>query len=455
MTGQRQPHDPGSTGPPIRYTRTSDGVSIAYYSLGNGPPLIAMPANLCQTIEYDWKISNMRAAAEASARAFTYVKYDPRGSGLSDRQINEFSPDAMALDVEAVANAVAADEFRLFAPGPLGMAGIAFAAHHPERVSCLVLWSSAADGRDTIVGPLLQLEDIATTDWRLASEAIIRAVDNWDNPDLAHEYAALMRASVEPATYQRYQRAMHDWDVSGLLEHVACPTLVIHPRANPYHPATRARRVAAGIPGARLALVDTSSVLMPGTEVLRISGRFLLGLDRGDHVEHGRELPEGTTVILFADIADSTAITERIGDAAFRDCARRLDARLRGVVSSRGGMVIEGRLLGDGIMAVFPSASRAIEAALDCVGACEGGELRLHIGLHAGDVIHEGNNVYGGAVNMAARIAAAAAPGEVLVSRTIRDLARTSAPADFAAGGTHELKGIEEPQELFVARSRS
>ena len=137
--------------------------------------------------------------------------------------------------------------------------------------------------------------------------------------------------------------------------------------------------------------------------------------------------PSGTAVILFADIADSTALTERLGDAAFRAKARDLDAALRTVIREHAGTPIEGKLLGDGVLAVFTSARQAIEAALACARAGDDAGLPLHLGLHAGDVIREDNNVYGGAVNIASRISGLSAPGEVLVSDTVRSLARTSA----------------------------
>jgi len=165
------------------------------------------------------------------------------------------------------------------------------------------------------------------------------------------------------------------------------------------------------------------------------------------------ELPEGTATIVFADIADSTLLTEQLGDAPFRARARELDAALRAIISETGGRAVEGKLLGDGVMALFASAHRAIECAVRCNAAAEDTELRLHIGTHAGDVIREGDNVFGGAVNIAARIAAASASGEILVSETVRSLARTSAGVEFEDRGYHALKGVADPQHLFAVRA--
>ncbi len=154
--------------------------------------------------------------------------------------------------------------------------------------------------------------------------------------------------------------------------------------------------------------------------------------------------------LLFADIVDSTALTERLGDAAFRGKARDLDTVLRTVIREHAGTPIEGKLLGDGVLAVFTSARQAIEAALACGKAGIEGGLPLRLGLHAGDVIREEDNVYGGAVNIASRISGLSAPGEVLVSDTVRSLARTSAGVSFEDRGEQGLKGVGDAVRVWA-----
>jgi class 3 adenylate cyclase len=161
----------------------------------------------------------------------------------------------------------------------------------------------------------------------------------------------------------------------------------------------------------------------------------------------------GTAVILFTDIADSTALTERLGDAVFRNAARALDGRVRPAMRDAGGTPVDGKVLGDGVMGIFFSAAQAIEAARHCVAVSSEIELPLHIGIHAGDVIREGDNIYGGAVNIASRICGLCDPGEILVSQTVRDLARTSAGVTFEDRGEHALKGIADPVRVFAVRS--
>jgi len=216
--------------------------------------------------------------------------------------------------------------------------------------------------------------------------------------------------------------------------------------------------LASKIPDARY--VELAKRDEPGwtEEETRIVEDFL-GIE-SEETRSEKELPSGTAIILFADIADSTALTERLGDAAFREKARELDEALRRAITSNGGTAIDGKLLGDGVLATFGAAREAIACAAAIHGLAGSGvegrgsspndALLLHIGIHAGDVIREEGNVYGGAVNIASRVAGEAAAGETLVSGTVRDLARTSAGVSFEDRGERELKGVGEPVRVWA-----
>jgi class 3 adenylate cyclase len=200
-----------------------------------------------------------------------------------------------------------------------------------------------------------------------------------------------------------------------------------------------AQQLARRIPHARFVSTD---------DWVRACREFV----REERDEAADVLPSGTAIILFADIADSTGLTERLGDAAFREKARALDEALRRAITSSGGTAIEGKLLGDGVLATFGAAREAIACAQACHATAGTGELALHIGIHAGDVLREEGNVYGGAVNIASRISGEAPAGETIVSGTVRDLARTSAGVAFEDRGEHELKGVGEPVRLWAVR---
>jgi class 3 adenylate cyclase len=243
--------------------------------------------------------------------------------------------------------------------------------------------------------------------------------------------------------------------VTAVLARIAAPTLVMQQRRTELFTAALGQRIAAGIPGARLVLFDVASNWL-GEDAPRLVSEAVAAF-LGDapapilaaRPERRSDDP-GLRTVLFTDIVDSTGLTERLGDAAFRAQARALDRTLRDAIANRGGTVVEGKVLGDGVMAVFSSAVRALDAAVDCVTAGAQTDLRLHLGLHAGDVIAEEGNFYGGAVNIASRICALCEPGEILVSQTVRDLARTSASVSFEDRGEHALKGIEDHVRVFA-----
>ena len=163
------------------------------------------------------------------------------------------------------------------------------------------------------------------------------------------------------------------------------------------------------------------------------------------------ELPEGLVVVLMTDIVNSTELTEQLGDTAFRARADKLHDKLLENIRFYRGKWAEGNVLGDGVLAVFTSAAYALACAIECVDIAHQCELSLHVGLHAGDVLKRGQTVYGGTVNITARITASSNPDEVLVTDTIRALARTStASLRFDPRGAEILKGISEPLQLYA-----
>jgi len=200
---------------------------------------------------------------------------------------------------------------------------------------------------------------------------------------------------------------------------VTAPTLILQRRQLAWPDVETATHLASQIPNARLAVLDGASIFATTGDVSSFARAIDEFLSEGEEAQRGEPvaLPSGTAIILFADIVDSTSLTERLGDAAFREKARDLDGALRAIIRDNAGKPIEGKLLGDGVLATFASAKQAIEAALACGRSGDDAGLPLHLGLHAGDVIRESDpdgrsNVYGGAVNIASRISGLSAPGE-------------------------------------------
>jgi class 3 adenylate cyclase len=438
--------------PRIQYAQTKDGVSIAFWTLGEGMPLMALPPGYSH-IQMEWQLPECRRWYERLAQKRKVVRADPRGFGLSERNVTDFTLDALILDVEAVVDRLGLRQFALLGPHVGGQVAIAYAARHPEQVSHLLLWCAYARASDWSRVPDVQAtRSLRDEDWAYYTEASAHSLFGWSAGEPAHRFAGLIRESVS----QEFLRsvaipAVNEYDVTPLLSQVRSPTLVLH-RRQFFLPVDVARGLAARIPDARLVLLEGEASLPFLGDVEAALQAIDEFLGEGQEPAAAPELPEGMAVLLFADIAESTALTEQLGDAAFRAKARELDTSLRSVIRDCGGAPVEGKVLGDGVMAVFTSARHAIDCALRCRAASEPLGLQLHLGIHAGDVIREGNNVYGGAVNIAARIAGASAPGEVLVSDTVRSLARTSAGVAFDDRGEHTLKGVGEPQRLFAVR---
>jgi class 3 adenylate cyclase len=157
-------------------------------------------------------------------------------------------------------------------------------------------------------------------------------------------------------------------------------------------------------------------------------------------------------VILFTDIVDSTALTERLGDATYLSKAGEFERAVRRAVRESSGEDIEGVTLGDGVVAVFSSGTSAIQCAIRAHECARAAGFRLHVGIHAGDVLRIGSAVHGGAVNIAARVCDAAPPGETLVSDTVRSLARSSTSVQFVDRGLHQFKGVSDPHQVFAVQ---
>lgn len=446
--------------PQIRFCTSADGTRIAYATYGSGPPLV-YANNYVVSVDAQLSIPEARVFYDALAARTTLVIFDRRGAGASTREVDDLSPEAEARDIAAVAESAGLGEFTLFSDVAAPMCA-QYAIEHLDRIQRLILWAPWTGAGSE--GDRRGAREFRK-DWSLARRVWAGRVFPEGPVSLqrAFSWAVKETLSVEIAV-RRF--GSPDVDLGVLLSSVTVPTLVLQRELSTAE--ERAAR-SRGFGGMRQSAITATGLLqsghlqfVPGTANAPYPGHepiveAVLGfmnivpatrsaLEGG---VLGSTARTGVTVILFADIVDSTVLTERLGDAAFRDKARDLDAALRKVIRDNGGTPIEGKLLGDGVLATFASAKQAIEAALACGRAGEDVGLPLHLGLHAGDVIREEGNVFGGAVNITARVSALSGPGEVLVSDTVRSLARTSAGVSFEDRGEQALKGVGEAVRVF------
>ena len=436
--------------PQIQYARTVDGVHIAYAMMGEGTPLV-FSSNVWGDLQWYRHDDRCQHQVDGLVEAgWMVLRYDGRGAGSSDRDVTDYSLESRVIDLEAVVQHAGLERFALCGYGQGGSAAIVHSITHPDRVSHLILVNSFAHGAayyDTIpaMRALITLNSMAEDQWEFFTNTLATAATGFEDAKRASRTARLFRSSMSSSAFMSYVNAAREIDVRPLLPLVKVPTLVIQDGAG-FRTDALSRELAASIPGAYFVTADDYA------SELR---QLVSGQKGGGHPRERRERApsySGMAVILFTDIADSTALTERMGDAAFRASARALDERLRGAIESANGTPIEGKLLGDGVLATFTAARGAVDAARRCLELSRNVGMPLHIGIHAGDVIREDDNVYGGAVNIASRICGLCEPGEILVSATVRDLARTSAGVTFEDRGEHTLKGIVDPVRVFAVR---
>jgi class 3 adenylate cyclase len=280
----------------------------------------------------------------------------------------------------------------------------------------------------------------------------------WSASEEAHNYAAFMRECVTPEAASATLNALAEFDVTAVLLQVRSPTLILQRRQLAAVPGVEvAKRLASGIPDARLALFEGAS-LYPwyGDEdaVLAAVDEFL-GDTEPAPAGAERTAAGGFCTILFTDVEGSTALTERLGDAKAREVLRNHERIVREALRAHGGAEV--KAMGDGFMASFSSATRALECAIAMQRAfaeynkTAQETISVRIGLNAGEPIAEEADLFGTAVILAARIAAKAEGGEILASDVVRQLVSGKG---FLFSDRHEvaLRGFEDPVRLYEVR---
>jgi len=444
--------------PRIQYAKTADGVSIAFWTLGEGTAIVHLPV-LFSHVQLEWQVPEWRHWYERLAEKRRLVRFDPRGLGLSQRNVTDYTVDAFMLDLESVVDRLGLEKFALCGFMNSGPVAIAYVARHPERVSHLILWCAYARGSDWSRPPQTQaVRALMDKDWALYSETSAHALFGWSAGEPARRYAELIRESISPEDLRRVIAALNQFDATALLPQVTAPTLVLH-RRQYILDVDVARGLASRIPDARLVLLEGES----GAPYLGDTEAALAAIDEflgeGEAAVRVAEAPEpgAFRTVLFTDVAGSTSMMQRLGDEKGRAVLREHERITREALKAHGGTEVKS--LGDGFMACFSSATRALECAIAMQRAfAQHNELaeeaiRVRIGLNAGEPIAEDEDLFGTAVILAARIAAKAEGGEIVVSDTVRGLVAGKGFL-FSDQGDVVLRGFEDPVRLYEVRWR-
>ncbi|HEX5223543.1 MAG TPA: adenylate/guanylate cyclase domain-containing protein [Solirubrobacteraceae bacterium] len=437
--------------PETRYAASGDA-QIAYQVVGDGPLDLLFVPSFLSNIELGWDHPAIAAFSMRLARFARLILFDRRGNGMSDGLAGASPLEEQVDDVRAVLEAADAPEAAVLAINEGARLALLFAASHPESVRALVLaapvprlvrgpgyeWAKTQEQREASIGQL-----VAT--WGRDEPGNAWAAMGGDDPELRAAMTRYQRLASGPNGAAATLLRAGETDVREVLGSIQCPTLVLRRSGDEEIDVRHSRTVAEGIPGARYLEIGGSGQVWVGDP--EEPGREIEAFLTGSPPRPASERVLAT--VMFTDIVGSTALASEMGDGRWRELLGRHDSIVREEVGRHRGRVVKS--LGDGALALFDGPSRAVGCAVSLRDRLAAIDLPIRAGLHTGECELLGDGDVGGmAVHIGARIAALAAPEEVLASRTVRDLSIGS-PFTLDDRGEHELKGVAEPWRVYAA----
>ena len=439
--------------PQTRFARIDDD-RIAYQVLGEGSPDLVLTIGSVGHVDIKWEDPVFEDFHRHIATLGRLISFDGRGSGASDPLPagTRFAWESWVEDLGAVMDAAGSAQAVIIGALDAGPSAVMFAATQPERTAGLVLINATAR--------FVQAPDYpAGHSPELARGLVDLLKENWGSPEMtallyperAHDeyfclwYAKYQRAAASPRVIADHVDQFSTIDVREFLPLVQARTLVLNRPDNQFMPIAQSKYMAERIPGARFVQLPGSGSGVMGQHVegtVNALREFLTG---------AQAEPESERVlatVLFTDIVDSTARAASVGDRRWRELLDYHDHAARSHVERFRGRLIKST--GDGILATFDAPSRALRCAFGLGESLAGVGVDIRAGLHTGEIEIRGEDVGGIGVHIAARTAAEAIARQVVVTRTVRDLA-TGTDLSFVAQGSVSLKGVPGEWELFEA----
>ncbi|MEO5703891.1 MAG: adenylate/guanylate cyclase domain-containing protein [Candidatus Limnocylindrales bacterium] len=441
--------------PETRYAERGN-IHIAYQVIGDGPLDLVLLWSWFSHLEGRWEIPPYAHFLRRLAGFRRLISFDKYGIGMSDPVPSTQLPplEEWMDDVRAVMDAVGSERAALLGQSDGGLMAAMFAASHPDRVEALILVDTLASNvwaPDNNFGATqAQFEEVANaieTKWgRPDFTAAIAAVID---PDGAYDtggqelWDRYRRQAASPATAAAMGRMLFELDLRDVLPTVRVPTLVLR-TGSPLAPLESGRQLAGLIPGAQFVdLPAADSYRFAGADLIADAVQQFLSGTSESEPDASRFL----STVLLTDIVDSTKHAAELGDQRWTQLLDSHDEFARRQVSRFNGTGLE--RTGDGVLAIFDGPARAIACAVAIRSGVRSLGLEIRTGIHTGEIERRGDNIGGIGVHIAARVEAAAQPGEVLLSRTVKDLVVGSGFA-FVSRGAHALKGVPEEWELFA-----
>jgi class 3 adenylate cyclase len=439
--------------PDVSYARSGD-IAIAYQVVGEGRTDLVFVRGIAGDLLSTWEQPLLVRHVEGLAACGRVLMLDKRGTGLSDRVREVQSLETTMDDIRAVMEAAGSERAVLWLGASSTGIGVLFAATYPERCAGLVLFDPQVKGTRAPDYPWAPTEE----EWR---ERLAEIRTGWGDrgylESLAREWAPEvaedakfrdwfvwhMRRSLSPGAALTSFRTAMELDLHDVLSAVRVPTLVIpHPaQPGPGHYVAERIRGSEIVELPELRGVYTWVDDEAHRATMQATERFVSRLTS----RSGSERVLAT--VLFTDIVGSTELASRLGDSAWRDLLQRHHAIVRRELAGFQGRELD--TAGDGFFATFDGPARAVHAASSIRDALRPLELEIRAGLHTGECEVSDGKIVGVAVSIGARISSLAAPGEVLVSSTVKDLVAGSG-LRFDDRGEHQLKGIADAWRLFA-----
>lgn len=439
--------------PETRYSRSVDGVHIAYQVLGDADLDLVVSPGFVSHLEHSWEDPQLSRFLRRLASFSRVIVFDKRGTGMSDRPSDERAAllEDRVSDIATLMDTVGSERAAMMGLSETGAVALLFAATYPERTRAVVAYGTFAGGG----------EDSPTYPWAPDPEEAEWLDDlerNWgrgvlffdefagslrDDTHYRDWFAKLERLSASPSAAVAIARVVLQMDVRDVLPTIRVPTLVLHKRDDRAVPLEEGKYIADHVPGAKF-------VELPGTdhwpwigheEAVEEIQEFLTGM------REGAEPHRAVLTVMFVDIVDSTKRAAELGDRRWADLLESFYAVVRRQLSRSGGREID--TAGDGFFITFDGPARAIRCAATLIDEVEELGLRIRVGIHTGECERIADKVGGLGVVIGARVGALAAPGEILVSRTVQDLV-VGSELRFRQRGTHELKGVPGTWDLYA-----
>jgi pimeloyl-ACP methyl ester carboxylesterase len=432
--------------PATKYAQSGD-IFVAYQVSGSGPIDIVFAPGFISHLEHMWEEPRHARFFHGLGSFARLIRFDKRGTGLSDRSVGFPTLDERIDDIRAVMDAAGSKRAVLLGISEGGAMVQLFAATYPEKVSALVLIGSYATARISI--PAYQ--DPKFTEDRIRSEWGTGASLPDFAPGLAHDlefldwWSRFERLSASPSAVIKLRQMNSEIDVTPVLASIQAPTLVIHRVDDVRCSIENARHMARAIPNAKMVELPGKDHFVwleeSGTVLAEI--RSLVGSAQ-EPVEPDRVL----ATVLFTDVVDSTQRASVLGDTEWRSVIDAHFSLARSQIRRSRGREV--KTMGDGILATFDGPARAVRCAQAIVGSVRALGIAIRAGLHTGEIeIREDDDVGGIAVNIASRVSHIAGGGEVLVSSTVKDLVAGSGLV-FDDLGPRAIKGLDG--ELCIYR---